>query len=758
MKSRKNKIVIDMAANHFYPKILEKFSGIALILATGCFFLFSCNDGKRTKVLTPEIKNYLGKPSLLINGRAVVPIIYANTTCPGGRFTRDEMPQHCIREFADQGIRLFQAELFLQDIFPYDNDSLNLDLVKKQIRGVLDICPGAGFFIRLRCNSSPEWNRGHPEECVKYADTTVSNNEEFGLHRWDDHDTENSLRYSLASKKWQQDVVKKITNLCRALAGTEEGNSLLGIQIATGIYGEGHYWGFIGHEPDVSLPMTRRFREWIREKYKTDAELQKAWNNAAVTFETATVPGLKERYPVHADGIFRDPKTERQMIDYNECQHQVVADNIILFGKTAKENWPRYLITGCFYGYFFNVFGRLAAGGHLQMERVLNSPFIDYLCGPMSYLGIAREIGGSGQSRGIIDECRLHDKIWLDEWDENTYLDKYCTEYHNRTTTLQEDISKMRRNLTQTYCRGGGRWFYDFGPRTIGGWWDDSTLLREIKTLNIIFDKYQAQPYRHDADVLFVYDVDVYYYLAHNWTIDIISHTAVEWASADAYHCGAIFDECLLFDLPKMDLKKYKAIVFANTFKLTDEQRDFIKKNVMKEDRTIVWNYMPGYCNGIELNEKFVKELAGMNIQRIQLSQKPPTIVNDHDTTEFYTVWNQHPPVYVINDKEASPIAHFKEKNLTAIATKKENGWTSVFCSLPLQKAGLMRQIFRDAGCHIFSDSGDVIYSGGGIFCVHTKNGGKRAFNLLNGRKIEIELAPKSTVLFDNETGEVLLK
>ena len=257
-------------------------------------------------------------------------------------------------------------------------------------------------------------------------------------------------------------------------------------------------------------------------------------------------------------------------------------------------------------------------------------------------------------------------------WDQPTHLRK-------DKSALEEDIAITRRNITQTYTRGGGQWFYDFGPGDIGGWWDDSTLLRDIGTMKSIFDKYLQKPYKHDADALFVYDVDVFYHLAHNWIIDVISTTAVDWASADAYHSGVSFDECLLFDLDKMDLNKYKVVVFANTFKLTDNQREFIKTKVATNGRTIVWNYMPGYTNGNELNENFIKELVQIDIEKTYLTQKPPTVIIDVNKDENYTVlsrsqasmpwlshegqWIEKLPVYVIKDKDANVIAHIKEKN-----------------------------------------------------------------------------------------------
>jgi hypothetical protein len=206
-----------------------------------------------------------------------------------------------------------------------------------------------------------------------------------------------------------------VRRFCREFSQTSEGGALAGVQVAGGVYGEWHYWGFIGHEPDASVAMHQHFRRWLRNKYADAAVLQTAWNDPNIDFETATVPEKAARQHT-SDGVFRDPQREMRLIDYFRCQHECVADSIIFFARAVKESWPRPIATGAFYGYFFSTFGRDATGGHLEVGRVLDSPFVDYLCGPAPYYP---DVGGNGEpyrSRSILDSCRLHGKLWLDEW------------------------------------------------------------------------------------------------------------------------------------------------------------------------------------------------------------------------------------------------------------------------------------------------------------------------------------------------------
>jgi hypothetical protein len=93
----------------------------------------------------------------------------------------------------------------------------------------------------------------------------------------------------------------------------------------------------------------------------------------------------------------------------------------------------------------------------------------------------------------------------------------------------------------------------------------------------------------------------------------------------------------------------------------------------------------------------------------------------------------------------------------TAIAFRKMENWTSWYCSMPLTDENILREVLRPSGAHIYSEDGDTLHSGNGIMMDHTLSGGDRKIRLKNGIVKELKLVPKSTVLLDNSTGEVLM-
>ena len=707
--------------------------------------------------LSGEVREFNGRPTVFINGQPVYPMAYNLTDSPGGRWSWEEVPSWNIRSFTKAGLRIYNPSIWLEQLWTPDG-KLSMDLVRKQLKGFMKINPDAAVIIRLHINSPRWWNRQNPEECTQYADCGLREEEpDHGLRRLLEEDLDNVPRHSMASEKWKSSTTAVLKEFCRRLSRLPEGNCVVGIHLASGVYHEWHYWGFIKHEPDTSLPMTRYFRNWLKDKYGTENELQRAWKDPDVTFQNARVPGVEER-AFTGDGIFRIPENERRVCDYYQCQHQVVADNVVHFCRVVKESWSRPVITGAFNGYFLSLFGRQAAGGHLQIQRVLESPYIDYVSAPQAYYPIYREMGGAALSRGLLESCKLHGKLVMDEMDQAALPNRM----ENQTVPeekLNDMIAIMRRNVVQSFTRGTGLWYTDFGPTLVSGWWDHPVLMEDIRKLKLVLEEYYKRDYRSPADVLLVYDTDVFYYLANHPDRDPVTDVAaVNKTCPLAYHSGAAMDMIYLADLDKMDLKKYRTILFGNTFYMTEKQREFIRRHVACEGRHLVWNCAPGYTDGYRNNPEFISQVSGMDVERIDYPN-PPEIVLEHPGYPVcsFGIQKAFQPLFAVNDAAADRIGFIKGTQHAAFARKNYEDWTSWFCSIPLQSADLMRKIFTESGAHIYNRDGDVIYTGSGILAIHTATGGDRDITLRNGKKLRVTLRARSTTLFDSEDGRLLL-
>jgi hypothetical protein len=115
-------------------------------------------------------------------------------------------------------------------------------------------------------------------------------------------------------------------------------------------------------------------------------------------------------------------------------------------------------------------------------------------------------------------------------------------------------------------------------------------------------------------------------------------------------------------------------------------------------------------------------------------------------------------PLVSIIDKNVQALGKLTGTENTVLARKNNKHFTSWYSTLPLHGPELMRKVLQEAGAHVYSsNSTDVLYSGSGLLWIHTVEGGRRTIRLKNGKTIDITLTPKSTTLYNNQTGEQLL-
>lgn len=706
-----------------------------------------------TQPKSAEVRQYRGKPTIHVDGEPMAPFFYALTHAYGGRWSWEEVPARNLKLYGDLGVRLFQVDLYFEDIYYEQDGPLDMEKARRQVRGVTDACPEACVVVRVHVNAPFWWNEAHPEECTRYADTEVEDCSYGPPDNNEDGDTRNSLRASLASQRWIDEATDLLKDFCRQLADSPEGASVIGIHVCWGIFGEWHYWGFIGHDPDTGPVMTEHFRGWLREKYGTDEALQEAWGTDDHTLDTATVPGTDERAN---DRTFflRDPAAERRVIDYLECQHEVVVDDMLHFCRVVKETWPRPVLVGVFYGYFHRTFGRNATGGHLCIERVLESPWVDYLSSPQAQNVESNGPGGVGHSRGIVDSAVLHGKLWLDEIDDGRHQETYepGKAGHTRFEADPKYIPVLRRNVVHPLTRGIGFWYYDFGVRLSRGWWDHPVYLERIAEDRRFAERNLHRELGHPADVLLVFDMESFYYLRDRW--HLLRIWLVNEVMADVGRSGAVADSIYLFDLPRVDLSRYRAVVFVNTLCMTADQREFVRSTVACAGRTLVWQYMPGIVDGKRLDPAMTAGLTGIDLEPVDGRPKPTLCLDlPGGPSVERECWEPIEPLYTLTgDVEA--LGTLKGSGAVLVGRKDFGDHVCLHAVMPVLGPGVFRAIFREAGAHIYNDHDDALHAGCGVVWLHTVAGGPRTLRLRNGREVGLDLPPLSTQVFDAETGE----
>ena len=712
-----------------------------------------------------------GRPVLDVDDERLAPMFYALTDVPGGRWSWEELPQHNLQQFCRQGVRLYQVDVFFDHVWMPDG-SLDLEIPRKQIRGVLDVCPEASVVFRFHVTAPKWWAQQHPEEWVAYADKPEGEydpEQPFGFPRIIENDLYAVERVSLASARWRGEATEKLRDMLTELAATPEGNALIGVQVANGMYGEWHDWGFFYNEPDVGRPMLAAFRDWLRATYGSNAELQRAWNNPRVTLATATLPDLADRATTH--GIFRDPQQEQRTIDYFTAKHVTTAETILHFARTVKETWPRPIVTGTFYGYYFSTFGRQAVGGHIELERILTSPDIDYLSGPQAYEPETSEPGDAYRSRSLLTSIRHNGKLWLDEMDFEVGIPRWRDP--NYTATIRQATALLRRNVAFTFLKGQGLWFYDFGPSGVDldrkhnffrgshGYWDHPVFLSDIAAMRELFQSRLDEPYTTGADVLFVYDTQSLYHTASLSRADPVSPTLIDHSTLNAFRSGVVFDPIHLEDLDTIDLSPYRTVVFGNVFYLTEAQRAMIRQRVATDGRHLIWVYAPGYTDGTRLDPGYITDVTGIQVSPTTIDEAPTLELATAGGAPYTTTLGSAPiaPLFAVTDPDAEAIATYAQTGEVAVARKTLADHTAWYLALPSKDPTMLRTLLHRTPAHRYTtEATDVMYAGNGIVLLHSVTGGDRTVTLRNGTTVDLFLpSAPTTLLLDAETGESLL-
>jgi hypothetical protein len=254
-----------------------------------------------------------------------------------------------------------------------------------------------------------------------------------------------------------------------------------------------------------------------------------------------------------------------------------------------------------------------------------------------------------------------------------------------------------------------------------------------------------------------VYDMESIYHVRNGWTP--VSEDVVDKLVAEAYHAGFVFDNVFLSDLDRVNLDQYKVVVFTNTYHLTDADKELIRRKVARDGRHLVWNYMPGYTDGQGLDVKHVSSITGMSLQRIDFGGKPTVNVSGAGMPEVsYSFNGPVSPLLAVADPKAVPLGRLAGTDHVVLARKAGKGYTSWYGTLPLHTPELMRSVMQAAGVHIYNEhTSDVTFSGSGLLWIHSVDGGSRTVRLRNGKTLQLDLPPKSTTLYNNQTGEKLL-
>jgi len=603
----------------------------------------------------------------------------------------------------------------------------DFSVIEKKIRSQLQWAPDGKIVLDIIIWPYPEFGDQYPSEIWTEASGKR-------LLRGKEYPVEANSRpagdvwvYSLSSEIFRQKAEEVFHQMGRYVSTLDSGKSVIGINMIAG--GDGQWLSWKKRDMctfDHSAGHLRSYRQWLKTRYKTDQELQRAWDNPGVTFDTAEIPKDAERAP---DGkFFFDSGKNASITDAVLFMSEGVAETVCRLARAFKKGINRPSIASIYYPDTMSH----SQGGHNALRYFLQSSDLDGIVSLVGY-GATRDVGRTGGNVSVFSSLTLHNKIYIQEMDYRTQFANLWTDAHHFRKAFGVPMGsawkdQLRRDLGYVLTKGQRGWIFDIGQSASLG--PEATEgLKELVQVSL----YAAQnPAAGDHGQIAVFAdelVGIYGTRTDKWAnLGEASHKSVRPAFLRS---GLSWDPYELSDVDHTERPSYKLSIFLSAVSLTPQQIDWIQKNLQKDGNVLVFVNAAGYVHG-EGFEKNIRTLTGMTI-RTDMTTVNTWKLKPVESKEQLFVDDELPayllrgPLFYVDDPKAVPVAVIEGTDKTGAAYIRHKNWTAVYIATPgAFTPKMIRNLATMAGIKPVGPENDVTHCGNGITVIHALSSGQK--------------------------------
>ncbi len=621
----------------------------------------------------------------------------------------------------------------------------NFDYAKleESVDAMLAACPDAVFALHINTQMPAWWLDQNPDQVCTFADGSRT-----GADRY---------MQSLASRKWVEDASQAIRTVIRYLKTRHYANRLWGISIAENHNGE-WFWPVTDSRQNYSWGGYNRcdqeyFREYLRRKYGSDRALQEAWHDPQATLDV--LPSLPhwQKASQAALGTLRDPAQEQPLMDWLESRNDALAEAICAFAQAIKEESRGNLLVGFYYGYLTelgcNSYLQLPLVGHNRLQKVLQSPHVDFLSAPSRYT--RRKTGDPDGIMHPWTSLSLHGVVTYNEMD---YRTAYCRLpeantmrlYVAQPSSAYESVGQLNRAFAMNLACGIAGYWYDL---TAGELYEPA-LLSLLREQTQIWESLPPVKGTTPCQVAILGNVDSPYYTTPPDAQGIFTH-AIEGLFGLMNQLAIPFDSLLLEDLldDTLDTPPRKLYLVLPTLVLTREQREGLLARFAREKATVVWLYAAGAAYpGTAPSPQSNGDFLGLKTTLLQKEFRPAAtfappfgslLCQNRGTSRTW-----FPPV----DGFSQVLAQDDQGN-PWVVRKEIQGATHYYSALMNLPREFYQHLLQEAGVWQYAPhpDQDQFWIGNDLLFLYTKTGGTKSLRLPPGIQAKAILGPFSGTL-----------
>lgn len=624
--------------------------------------------------------------------------------------------------------------------------------VDRQVVTILAAAPDARFFIRLHDCAPESWATTYPDEVMR------------------DYLGQPRACGSLASVRYREELRQFI----RAFTAYCERRPWADRIIAYVIYplGEGGTpLAMEGFLFDCSPVMRAAYRQFLREKYQTDAALQAAWGNPQATFDTVEVPRDDEFRRRNAGGVMFWPEARQAQPerDYFELQMRLFRDWLrALFAGVREAAGPDRLcgidaFKGNMMGWMCHpIFGgdkwkehygeNLIATGSIGMAEMLDWPEISIVATPHDYR--CRWVGFGYDPEGIGDSVQLHGKIMMVEEDARSFANNERGLFGSIEPGEEEAV--LYRNLAASLSRGQQTYPMD----VCVGYFQDDAIQRILARRRDIEAEFLDLPRADVPSVVMLVDERAAF--DTDFSCEYNDLAVIRQRIWGLNHCGVPTRTFLWDDIERDNFPRcHKLFLLPHCYRADERHLSRLRRYLFRDGNVIVFGPGSGITDGRTTSPEFAAEMLGMDFELYEYEYPRFVTIDNWShpiTTGFgagdcYGDSHRYGPVLVPHDRRApecrggrqprvalakddrpfirlGTIALDNGKRQPGLVVKQFADYTVVFTAAVPLPARLLRNLARFSGTHVYDDEDDVVYADSTMVAVHAVKPGPRRIRL----------------------------
>ncbi|MBT9138408.1 MAG: hypothetical protein DDT31_00968 [Syntrophomonadaceae bacterium] len=676
---------------------------------------------------TARIRGVGKRAYIEINGKIYPPLMFYT---PFSTAKHPEAYEDNVVDMAARGIHIhliaFEMREFWKGSGQYDFSTFD-----RTLNHMMKYDPEGWFIINIGLYAPDWWLRANPDEAMKYYGNVPRNpGKDF---------------QSMTSKRWLEEMIEKLTVLIQHIKKQPYASRVIGMSPCSGqtwewIWDMGH-----GHSKllfsDYSPAALAAYRGWLRKRYDNDNEnLRTAWRKPDIDFENVQIPVPEERTK-SSHLYFQDPLHDRFLIDYWLFRNESTANNIITLCKAIKEQTEGRWLTGTYYGYltmFSYLYHALQEGGHLALDLVLDSPYIDYLKCPALYMW--RRPGLANYSMMPLEALSSRGKMLILECDQRTFTESCDTQWKaGRAETVGLTIGMLDRDFGLAITHGMGLHWYDM----YGRWYREPVILETLRRQMEAYNRLPEEPSGLTPfEVCVVSCIRSPLYVRLNATNGIHSWLVAE-PLRRLFEAGFAFNYVLVDDLlVKNRIPAHKLYIMQNTIVLTPEERGRLNERFAKENASVLWLYAPGAMTpDSKASSENASATVGIGLKMLEEERTMIMKTGVEWGEKVIKCMAKTGPWFVIDDKFVVVTGQSHDE-LPIFGYRQEGQRRIWFSAIPNLPPSLFRQIAEKAGVWIYSRTGDPLHIGNDLIFLHAKDNGEKQINLPFAAKLRPIVGP----------------